>query len=259
MTISQAFDYVIRRPIVSPIMHRPKRILFISGHGMSTLPQLVRLYPEAKIVYYDIYPSTESPTPSAQCQPFSFNIITDDLPFSDNTFDLIVLRQANRALNEERWGSFMRECFRVCRPGGWLEALGQSTGIAKTGPCGKELLRCLNQVLELDNTSYAAIETLSGVFKTVGFPDPIHKRYQLPVGPWGGPVGEMVYQNGRNYFELLIQQLQSVGMHDLAAQFDASIDPWERELQNSETYMFIHATFAQKPSVKKNTVVGRVC
>lgn len=247
LAVGDIVDYIIRRPVVSPITTPPKDILLLTGHGLGTLAYLRRLYPQANIHYLDIFPSSTSPTIPLGCSPITMNIAQGPIPLPDASVDLVLLRQVNRAVLQERWPMLLKETYRLLRPKGWVEIVGMSDEATRNGPWGREYVRILKQAMaHLGAGQYHAVDRLSPGLEEVGFPTPVHRRYQCPFGKWGGPVGMVTYNMLRGYMEVIQKQVEEAGLDEMVEDIERMLGPWETEANTLECYFLLHVLYTQK-------------
>ncbi|RKP12508.1 hypothetical protein BJ684DRAFT_17007, partial [Piptocephalis cylindrospora] len=93
LPVGDIVDYILRRPVISPITSPPKNILLLTGHGLGTLIYLRRLYPQANVKYLDIFPPATPPYIPPGCTPISMNIAQGTFPLDTASVDLVMLRQ----------------------------------------------------------------------------------------------------------------------------------------------------------------------
>jgi SAM-dependent methyltransferase len=79
-------------------------------------------YPDAHFTGIDI-----SPMYPKEIKPSNVNFeeadLTEGLPFADDTFDFVVMRNMLNALSVDDWVYCLKELERVCKPGGFVECL----------------------------------------------------------------------------------------------------------------------------------------
>ncbi|CAG8515563.1 452_t:CDS:2 [Diversispora eburnea] len=96
--------------------------------------------------------------------------LNNGLPFEDNLFDFIHIRLKFLNYTEQQWQNLVfKELVRVLKPGGWIEGLDPYLVF--------HLPEILASNKDIDST------TINHVTKLV------------PIGSWGGKIGEMVEEN----------------------------------------------------------------
>ncbi|CAO3591448.1 unnamed protein product [Absidia cylindrospora] len=128
----------------------------------------------------------------SNCQLLIHNCIKD-FPYDDATVDLCHVRFMNVSLTMDQYCKMVRHCWRVLKPGGYLELMEMDMLVYSPGPV-TELLN--QQVIELVRT-LGLKPRLARLLKdvlpkdAVGLTDHhITEFYRsLPIGNWGGRLG----------------------------------------------------------------------
>src|SRR6266498_2668932 len=108
---------------VHRILKRPGAKVLDVGCGPGTwLLEMALDYPEAHFTGIDI-----SPMYPKEIKPINVDFeevdITKGLPFDDETFDFVVMRNMVTAISEDDWRFALKEFERICKPGGFVEIL----------------------------------------------------------------------------------------------------------------------------------------
>ncbi|KAI8328016.1 S-adenosyl-L-methionine-dependent methyltransferase [Chlamydoabsidia padenii] len=170
---------------VGDILKQGGRVLQICCGPAYWTKEVAKVYPNSEFFGIDdvIYPITSPPN---NCH---FQIIdsTKDLPFEDNTFDLVVQHEARFKHTKEVWEKVVREAIRVTKPGGYLEF--------KVNDIGPSLslwlmrLSVLMQTRHMINKIGLELEELFVDTNQVTIYESIHRS--APLG-WLGRVGDLV-------------------------------------------------------------------
>ncbi|KAI9228172.1 MAG: hypothetical protein DHS80DRAFT_31061 [Piptocephalis tieghemiana] len=245
--MGDALDYILRRPVISPVTVAPRNVLLITGHGPNTVPYLTRLYPEAHIHVHDIFRPASSLRLPPRCTGVDLNITEGALPFPSEAFDLVIFRAVNRATSIERWNDLIPEAHRILRPNGWFEIIGYSQLNAKTGPWGRDFFRLYTILSERDHAALHAIDGLDPTIISTGFENLHHQRYECPIGPYGGPTGDVMLRMVEQWCELVVQHTRSTGEDEVADDLQYKADGWLQEVHEVDSHVFVHAITSQKP------------
>ncbi|CAG8518575.1 14253_t:CDS:2 [Racocetra persica] len=77
-------------------------------------------------------------------RPFDVEFIEADplrgLPYEDETFDFVTMKNRSIDYNEAEWQIIMNELVRVLKPGGWIELSDYDYSYGKKGPTTEKLL-----------------------------------------------------------------------------------------------------------------------
>lgn len=115
------------------------------------------------------------------------------LPFPDDHFDLVSARELHSILKfvgehgEDEWESCLRECFRVLKPGGYLEFQVLDSDIVNAGPLG--LAKSVEFGFTLKTLGYDPNPTRMFLnrLSRAGFEDVRRAWMALPMGPKPSP------------------------------------------------------------------------
>ncbi|KAI9230816.1 MAG: hypothetical protein DHS80DRAFT_21055 [Piptocephalis tieghemiana] len=254
---SDVIDYILGRPLISPLEPSAENILLITANGLSTIPQLLRMFPGARITYHDMIPTSGNPETDLmdgreRVSQAPLDLFSDTLSLPSNKYDLVLLRQINRSLPEERWIPLLREARRVCRTGGFVEVIGFNGDVQGAGVGVQRAVDALRDITGEHQIKLGLVDELGPVYMTVGLPPPTHSSFQCPMGSWGGVVGKMTQKFVKGYVEIIIASLRRSNQHKLADEFESMVKPWEDGLDHSEAYLVIHDLFAQVQGPEEN-------
>ena len=143
---------------------------------------------------------------------FEIDDATKEWTWADNTFDFVHLRYLVGAV--ENWESLMREAYRCCKPGGWVEScevdgdivsddgtaeteLGFQTWTRLFREGGAKIGRSFNTIA--DDLQRPAIEA-------AGFKDIHVVNYKIPIGGW--PRDKTLAEIGRCALLALTNDMQ---------------------------------------------------
>ncbi|MCJ1335609.1 hypothetical protein MMC09_000881 [Bachmanniomyces sp. S44760] len=116
----QVFDRVFEQRLLFPPVADVKDVLDCGYGTGSWAIEVAENYPDCTVIGIDI-----SPHMRFDDTPENFWPQLDDLnrrfTFPTNSFDLIHSRLVVGGINRGRWPSYLRDMFRVLRPGGWVQ------------------------------------------------------------------------------------------------------------------------------------------
>ncbi|KAK1997155.1 UMTA methyltransferase [Colletotrichum falcatum] len=113
---------VFENQLLFPPITRPRRILECGfGTGDWAL-EVAQQHPSCEVVAIDICPHI---WPDEARTPTNLNLQVDDLnarfTFPSNHFDLVHSQMMAGGIHSNRWTDYIRDTFRVLRPGGWCQ------------------------------------------------------------------------------------------------------------------------------------------
>ncbi|CAO3633949.1 unnamed protein product [Cunninghamella blakesleeana] len=180
--------------------YRPKVLDVGTGCGSWILEMAVD-FPNADFYGIDIadmYPTTIKPSNTY----FQQHDILQGLPFENETFDYVFMRQMTICTTKSELIQLLEEICRVLKPNGYIEIIDAEYKIQRPGPVSYKLIN--EHLIDILKTSYGIENDLSTQLTTLlmttqtnqgeGFIDIRQQRVTIPLG-WGGKLGELHGQN----------------------------------------------------------------
>jgi len=119
------------------------------------------------------------------------------LPFADGTFEYVHHRVIPFARQSEESTRMVDELVRVVAPGAWLEIVAAVPVMLPLSPATELLLRQMLRLLDLDPDQVSAPLPLASLLCARGLIDVEERRFELPIGSWGGATGTAMLSNFR--------------------------------------------------------------
>jgi SAM-dependent methyltransferase len=174
----------------------PRRILDAGcGSGQWGF-DLCAEFPEARVVGIDLVPGKDR-----RPRRYSFvkaNLLSG-LPFRDARFDYVHQRFLVAGMPLATWPSEVAELARIAAPGGWVELVECSMGLDPAGPATvrvRDLMMGLAGSLGLD-TGQVVHDSIDTYLREAGLVDVHRHELSLPVGDWGGRIGQLMATDAR--------------------------------------------------------------
>ncbi|KFY51877.1 hypothetical protein V497_08780 [Pseudogymnoascus sp. VKM F-4516 (FW-969)] len=174
--------------LVFPPVNNPRRILDC-GHGSASWAvDVAEQYPRCEVYGVDI---------SSHMQPdeipINLHLQVDDLnrrfTFARNSFDIVHSQLVAGGINAARWTTYLRDLFRVTRPGGWCQMVEiyyqvQSYNGTLTDDHGlrqwsTRMFQSMEGLKDLRMPLH-----LANAMRTAGFVDIDHRMIPLPTCGW---------------------------------------------------------------------------
>ncbi|KAI1317859.1 hypothetical protein EDD11_007661 [Mortierella claussenii] len=176
----------------------------------------------------------------------------EGLPFKDNTFDFVYQRFMILAYPAKDWPFIIQELVRVTKPGGTVELTEMPIVSNANGP---ELTRVLD-ILEkgciakgFDTKAARKLETL---MLEAGLRDVKTNHASIPLGAWGGKVGQLMRENSAGLWSSLKGWIKELtGMSD--AQYDSMVKRIFVEYETHRCYINCYCAWGVKPHPTKIT------
>ncbi|KAI9236492.1 MAG: S-adenosyl-L-methionine-dependent methyltransferase [Podila humilis] len=242
----------------APLRYDINRILD-SGCGLGEWTmEMAKEYPNATVYGVDInpnlFPSAQTPVPS-NCLFTQSNILTR-MSFPESYFDFVYQRFLYLGLTVDDWPLALKELRRVMKPGGWIELFEPCMRVHRAGPRTRDVMQWISRLLQEErglDFDFAG-EKMQQLCESaeIGFENVKLERLSIPVGGWGGRVGEAMAEN----MVLMFQNLQSVLLEndgsrprDVGAQraFEGMVQSWIQECEQNKSYVDYYILVAQRP------------
>ncbi|KAF9909947.1 hypothetical protein EC991_007751 [Linnemannia zychae] len=260
-TISQSGQHALWKYIGGGNAHAPLRYdidrILDSGCGLGEWAmEMAKEYPSATVygvdLNPDLFPGMSQPVPS-NCLFVQSNILSR-LSFPDCYFDFVYQRFLYLGLTIDDWPVALKELHRVMKPGGWIELFEPCMRVHRAGPRTREVMRWLSRLLQEErglDFDFAG-EKMKRLCESelVGFQNVKLERLSIPVGAWGGRVGEAMAEN----MVLMFQNLQSALRENpsyprdqaVAKAYGAMVQSWIRECEENRSYIDYYILVGQR-------------
>jgi SAM-dependent methyltransferase len=114
---------------------------------------------------------------------------TADWSYEPNSFDFIHVRSLFGCITS--WPAFYKECFKLLKPGGYIEQAEFAPGftsddgsVTETNSVMGEWGSVGRQVFEKMGKEIMVLEKMGGWIAEAGFEDVNERQYKWPIGPW---------------------------------------------------------------------------
>ncbi|KAF9135204.1 hypothetical protein BGW39_004135 [Mortierella sp. 14UC] len=240
----------------APLRYDIDRILD-SGCGLGEWAmEMAKEYPSATVygvdLNPDLFPSMSQPVPS-NCLFVQSNILSR-LSFPDRYFDFVYQRFLYLGLTIDDWPVALKELRRVMKPGGWIELFEPCMRVHRAGPRTREVMRWISRLLQEErglDFDFAG-EKMKRLCESevVGFQNVKLERLSIPVGAWGGRVGEAMAENMVLMFQNLQSALRESGSYPrdqvVAKAYGAMVQSWIRECEENKSYIDYYILVGQR-------------
>ncbi|KAF3906218.1 hypothetical protein ABW20_dc0101622 [Dactylellina cionopaga] len=182
------FRKIFDSRLIFPPVENPKRVLDCGYGSGAWAIEAAEQYPEAEIIAVDISPHLKpDETPgNLWCQVDDLN---EPFNFRPGEFDFVHSRLVAPGINKSRWPGYVKDCFKVLKPGGWLQMVEiyfnvQSDNGTLTEDHG--LRRWSKTFLEVyeDKKDLRAPTRLQPLMEGAGFVEVQSRMIPLPLNGW---------------------------------------------------------------------------
>ncbi|KAF8931305.1 hypothetical protein BGZ47_000145 [Haplosporangium gracile] len=240
----------------APLRYDIDRILD-SGCGLGEWAmEMAKEYPSATVygvdLNPDLFPGMSRPVPS-NCLFVQSNILSR-LSFPDHYFDFVYQRFLYLGLTIDDWPIALKELRRVMKPGGWIELFEPCMRVHRAGPRTREVMRWISRLLQeergLDFDFAGKKMKRLCESEMVGFQNVKLERLSIPVGAWGGRVGEAMAENMVLMFQNLQAALRESASYPRdaasAKAYGAMVQSWIRECEENKSYIDYYILVGQR-------------
>ncbi|RUP48623.1 hypothetical protein BC936DRAFT_144282 [Jimgerdemannia flammicorona] len=209
-------------------------------------------YPEIEFVGLDvnsIFPETIKP-PNAT---FIRANILSGLPFEDDTFDLVHMKQMNLAYQKEEWPKVLDEIFRVTKPGGFAQLTEIGSILTSTDPVVQKFSERIEMLLSASgNDTHPGIRLVE-LEENAGFKVIQHDMRRIPMG-WDGAIGDLMVDDLRQVLFGPTKQFLMAAFGMEVHECDTYLEDIIGRLGGSKTYKEGHKVAGQKPEQMEQDV-----
>lgn len=248
--------YVLRQAFkgnyAAPI-RAPGSILDVGTGTGRWAKEMAAVFPHARVVGVDVKePATNEPGESSadldrlpSNYQFVFGNILEGLPFPDASFDFVHQRLLFFAIPSDRWQFVLNELFRVTRPGGWVEVVEGHYGYDPMGPAAQRIADAMLPAMLQRGIDPRNSAILDQFLRTAGFEHVQTRTVKLPVGDWGGRLGQLVATDVRSFSQAAKPLLLAEGMTESA--FAQLTETMRRECEQLRCTWPFYIAYGQRP------------
>ncbi len=213
--------------------------------------EMARQYPHAQITGIDLTPpaiNSVGVTLGEERKSDNYTIlqgdITKGLPFANDTFDFVHMRLVFAAIPFQQWMPLVREIYRVTRLGGWVE-LVETSGSSRV-PSGQLFNQWSQFIADKHGIDLSAGEHVGTYLKNAGLHNVRFIPLEIPIGPWGGPIGMLLMKNVLAVISAMEVPVVQVAKAATPEQFENVRMAMETEYMEMHTVYPFYIAFGQK-------------
>ncbi|KAI1317029.1 hypothetical protein EDD11_009095 [Mortierella claussenii] len=165
---------------------------------------------------------------------------------ASSTFDVVYQRNVAPGFTVQHWQQSFQEAFRLLKPGGWFESVESDITVHSAGPFTTMCFDHVRLSMAARQIDPTVVRSLDRIMIATGFVDVQVKECCVPLGEWGGKVGQLWKQNMASVLETVQPHLAKAGrMTD--HQVKEMISNMNKETQEYKAYQTIYVTYGRKP------------
>ncbi|KAF9400399.1 hypothetical protein BGX21_004379 [Mortierella sp. AD011] len=164
----------------------------------------------------------------------------------NSVFDVVFQRNVQCGLSPEHWQIAMKEAFRILKPGGYYECVEAELIVHNSGPQTELVFEHLRNSLATRNIDPKNVRSMNRMMAAAGFVDINVKEYPVPVGDWGGKVGQLWKQNAFAVLETVRPQLARAARIS-ETQVQEVVNAMHQETYVYRGYQNVYVAYGRKP------------
>jgi ubiquinone/menaquinone biosynthesis C-methylase UbiE len=241
------FRHILQGNTFAPVDDRLKKGGNVLDVGCGTGRwgcEIASLYQQTRVIGLDLEDIARTTSLPRNVQFQRGNVLTG-LPFTAQQFTYVHQRLLIAGIPLAQWPFVIKELQRVTTLGGWVELVEMGTQFHQTGAATQQFLAwfaAISKTRGIDASNAARIGTF---LHEAGFSQVKAKTDVIPVGKWGGHIGNLLAQDilaGWPSMRPLAHTLLGVP----PAQFDAVIGQLETEWNTLQTTYEVYFACGQR-------------
>ncbi|KAG2175148.1 hypothetical protein INT44_007636, partial [Umbelopsis vinacea] len=239
---------VVGRNYSSPIeaeLHKGVKVLDAGCGGGTWILEMANAYPNSHFTGIDV--SSTWPT---EIRPHNCNFvvgnIVHELPFEENSFDYIYMRLVGMGVPNEQYPTVLSHLYKVLKPGGWIELVEIDGDQVYRGKRTNVFWNAVLQYLEMRGFKEGIVKNLDEKVVDAGFVNIDGMRIRIPVGSWGGKLGEVFLEDIVGAYKSLQPVVQPI-LNYSDAEYQELLDNLPVEANEVKQEVSWFCNWAQKP------------
>ena len=236
--------YLLQGNYLAPITN-PTRILDIGSGTGRWVAEMAEEFAQADLIGVDLKLPEQGATPFSPNSHFQVSNALDGLPFEDATFDFVHQRLLIFAVPRVRWLPLVGEMVRVTRQGGWVELIEVNPSFRPMGPSTKRIVELVAQASVQRELDPEVSQHMGTLLSTAGLKHIVTDTRVVPVGAWGGQLGELALTDVRAILQAM-KPLVVALTQTAPEEFDRVAQEMEQEAEHYHTTFTFHIAYGQR-------------
>jgi SAM-dependent methyltransferase len=179
---------------VNALLKKGANVLDVGGGTGRWGHEVAEAYPHSQVISLDLEDIPRTASMPLNFQFYQGNLL-EGLPFAAQQFHYVHQRLLVAGIPFQQWPFVMRELKRVAQPGGWVELIEMGTTFHHAGPATKQFLEWLALIGATRGIDVSKVSEIGTLLYHSGFSNTHAKTETIPVGSWGGRIGNLFAQD----------------------------------------------------------------
>ncbi|KAI8578484.1 hypothetical protein K450DRAFT_247068 [Umbelopsis ramanniana AG] len=231
---------------IEPELDRGIKVLDAGCGGGTWVLEMANEYPNSDFTGIDVsvgWPTEIRPRNS----DFVVGNIVSELPFEDNTFDFVYMRLVGMGVSNDEYPTVLYHIYRVLKPGGWVELVEVDGAQVYRGRRSSQFWNAVLQYLKMRGFKTGIVKDLYQKVEDAGFVNIDGMRVRIPLGTWGGKLGEVFEEDVLGAYRSLRPVIQPM-LNFSDDDFQSLLDNLPAENNEVRQEMNWFSNWAQKPT-----------
>ncbi|KAI8578482.1 hypothetical protein K450DRAFT_247054 [Umbelopsis ramanniana AG] len=215
------------------------------GGGTWTL-EMASAYPNSIFTGLDV--SSTWPT---EIRPHNCNFVVGnlvhELPFDENSFDFVYMRIVGMGIPNEQYATVLSHLYKVLKPGGWIELVEMDGEQVYRGQKTTLYWNAVQQYLKTRGFKDGIVRDIDLKLGDTGYVNIDGLRIRIPVGGWGGKLGEVFLEDIVSAYKSLRPVVQPI-LKFSDEEFQELLDNVPKENNEVKQEVNLFMNWAQKPA-----------
>ncbi|CAO3675379.1 unnamed protein product [Umbelopsis ramanniana] len=231
---------------IEPQLDKGIKVLDAGCGGGTWVLEMANEYPNSEFTGVDVsvgWPTEIRPRNS----DFVVGNIVNELPFADNTFDFVYMRLVGMGVSNREYPIVLEHLYRVLKPGGWIELVEIDGAQVYRGRRSSQFWNAVLAYLKQRGFEDGIVKNLYQKVIEAGFDNIDGMRVRIPLGSWGGKLGEVFEEDVLGAYKSLRPVIQPM-LNFSDDDFQELLDNLPAENNEVKQEMNWFSNWAQKPT-----------
>ena len=229
-------------------LQQPAAILDVGCGTGRWATEMAQMYPSAKVFALDVDPLMGKPSDVKLPANYQFveGNILKVLPYPDQCFDFVHQQLLSGSLPAASWPHVVRELVRVTRQGGWIELVETDIYMQNMGPQLQQMTTWCVEACTRMGINLRLGTKLQQDLQAVGLGNIHARRLDIPLGNWGGRIGNTTAIGISSLYEALKPMILSQLRPLTAEQYEKTLQAAMKEMEQTRSTASFYIAYGQR-------------